>query len=327
MGNVVRKGDELWGPRPPDFFLVGQPKSGTTALYSMLRQHPEVFMPDLKEPQFLSTDLRWRFPQPRYMQKLPLTIEEYLALFEGATPGQRIGEASGAYLFSRTAAASIAELNPDARIIVIFREPTSFLRSLHLQLLVDLQEKERDLRKAIALEAARERGRHVPRRAYRPQDLRYSEHVRYTEQLRRYHAVLPREQVLTLIYDDYRSDNEATVRAVYEFIGVDSSIDPEPVERNSATAVRSQLLGDTIHRFSVGHGPFSNAVKAGVKAVVPETTRRRLLKGAQSRVYRLPPPADADLMAELRIWLKPEVERFSEYLDRDLVKLWRYDEV
>lgn len=50
--------------RVPDFFIVGQAKSGTTALYEMLRQHSAIFMPDLKEPEFLAADMRQRFRPP-----------------------------------------------------------------------------------------------------------------------------------------------------------------------------------------------------------------------------------------------------------------------
>lgn len=322
--------------RVPDFFIIGQPKSGTTALYEMLRRHPEIFMPSLKEPMFLATDLRPRVRGRRgrsvhvrweeYQTSLPTTLEEYLALFEEAAPDQQVGEASVLYLFSRSAAPSIAALNPAARIIVIFREPASFLRSYHLQQRRSHQESERDLRKAIALETARER--HVPRRSYRPQELLYSQHVCYTEQLSRYHAVFPAEQVLTLIYDDYRSDNEVTVRHVFDFLGVDRSVSLASMEVNPTLAVRSRLIDDAVHRFSVGWGPVSRAVKAGIKAVVPQATRRKIMHNVESRlVYSPPPSADDELMAELRIWLRPEVERFSEYLDRDLVKLWGYDHV
>ena len=109
-------------PRVPDFFIVGQPRSGTTALYEMLRWHPEIFMTDPKEPLFLANDLRQRFRRSRlglrrtrveeYLATLPTTMDEYLALFEAATPDQQLGEASVLYLFSRSAAASIQELNP-----------------------------------------------------------------------------------------------------------------------------------------------------------------------------------------------------------------------
>ncbi|HWJ50713.1 MAG TPA: hypothetical protein VNR42_06820, partial [Solirubrobacteraceae bacterium] len=100
----------------------------------MLRRHPQIFMPDLKEPAFLNTDVPTRLPQ-RGAAPLPQTPEEYLALFEPARPEQIAGEATSLYLSSHDAAANIARLQPDARIVAVFREPASFLHSLHLQLL------------------------------------------------------------------------------------------------------------------------------------------------------------------------------------------------
>src|SRR4051795_6870906 len=120
--------------RLPDFFIVGHAKSGTTALYEMLRRHPQIFMPELKEPWFFATDMEPVFTPPRGGDG-PKTLEEYAAVFAGAGSDQRVGEASSSYLWSRTAAAGIAEVQPQARIIAILREPASFLRSLHLQLL------------------------------------------------------------------------------------------------------------------------------------------------------------------------------------------------
>src|ERR1700726_956517 len=110
----------------PDFYIVGSAKSGTTALYEMLRRHPQIFMPDSKEPWFFATELQEHTP-PR-PEGTPRTLEEYRAWFNGAQPGQLIGEASVLYLWSRTAARAIAEVRPDARIIAILREPASLLR-------------------------------------------------------------------------------------------------------------------------------------------------------------------------------------------------------
>ena len=152
--------------RVPDFFIVGHHKCGTTALYEMLRSHPQIYMPDVKEPWFFARDLGVRF-QPA--SPLPETLDQYLSLFAAARPEQRVGEATPSYLVSRTAAASIADLQPDARIIAILREPASFLRSLHLQSVRNQAETETDLRKAIALEEMRRQGKAIPRDAMRPQ--------------------------------------------------------------------------------------------------------------------------------------------------------------
>ena len=114
---------------------------------------------------------------------LPDTLERYLSLFAPAGPEQRAGEATPSYLLSRSAAANIAEVRPDARIIAILREPAAFLRSLHLQSLKNHAETEADFGKALALEEMRREGKAIPPRAARPQELLYSEHVHYVEQL------------------------------------------------------------------------------------------------------------------------------------------------
>jgi hypothetical protein len=315
------------GKRMPEFFSVGQHKSGTTALYEMLRRHPGIFMPSIKEPLFLASDTRWRFYPPR-TPPMPTTLDQYLALFADARDDQRTGEASASYLSSHTAAASIAKLNPAARVIVVFREPTAFLRSFHLQMLQTHNENKHSLRDALALESARREGRRVPRRSYAPHDLMYSEHVRYTDQLRRYHAVLPREQVLVLIYEEFRGDNAAAVREIFRFLDVDDSISAAPTHANPTVSLRSQALDAAVHRFSVGRDPYSRAIKAGVKTFVPEVARRRLLQTVQEHVVNsAAPPPDEELATELRKQLKPEVERFGAYLDRDLVSFWGYDQV
>jgi hypothetical protein len=312
--------------RPPDFFIVGQPKSGTTALYEMLRRHPQIHMPDRKEPWYLASELHERTP-PR-PGGTPKTIEEYLSWFEGARPDQRIGEASALYLWSRTAAERIAQLQPDARIIAILREPASLLSSLHRQFVKICVETENDFPKAISLEDARRDGRSLPRRSYWPQALLYSEHVRYVEQLRRFHAEFSPEQVLVLIYDDFERDNEATVRRVLRFLDVDDTAPIEVMRANPTTGVRSQRLHQLVHTVSVGRGPASMAVKAAVKALTPRDLRRSALHATQRRVvYAEAPEPDERFMLELRRRFKAEVVALSEYLDRDLVSLWGYDSV
>ena len=312
--------------RVPDFFVVGHAKSGTTALYEMLCRHPQIFMPAGKEPWFLASELLERTP-PRPEGTVG-SLEEYAALFKGAAPEQRIGEASALYLWSHTAAGRIREIQPGAKIIAILREPASFLRSLHLQFVETYVETESDLRSALALEPARRKGQQVPRYTYWPKALLYSEHTRYVELLRRYRDLFPQEQMLVLIYDDFRRDNAATVKQVLRFLEVDDSVRIESREANPTVAVRSGAVHQLVHAVSVGTGPVSRAVKAGVKRVTPRGARRRALAATRRKfVYVPPPPPDEALMAELRARLKPEVLALGEYLGRDLVDLWGYGSV
>jgi hypothetical protein len=314
------------GGRIPDFFVVGHPKCGTTALYEMLMRHPQIYMPPGKEPWFFARELLVNTP-PR-PSGTPHTLEEYKQWFAGARPDQLVGEATSLYLWSRVAAGGIAEVRPDARIIAIVREPAAFLRSLHLEFVQIYVETEPDFRKAMSLEDARREGRHTHPYSYWPQALMYSDYVRYVEQLRRYLAAFPPEQVLALVYDDFRDDNEGTMRRVLSFLGVEQDFPIEKTEANPTVRVRSQRMHELLHALYVGHGPISHALKATIKRVTPRGLRRRVVFGAQKRlVFAEPLPPDEEFMTELRRRFKPEVVALSDYLGRDLVSLWGYDRV
>lgn len=317
------------GRRLPDFFIVGHAKCGTTALYEMLQGHPQVFMPAVKEPEFLSRAGHFVQGAPRRPDsKMPRTLDEYLALFAGAGAGQIAGEASTEYLRTPRAAGRIAELRPDARIIVFLREPASFLRSLHLQLLQVGVETEVDFERAIGLERERRDGRHIPPGCPWPPALLYSEHVRYVEQLRPYHEHFGRERVLVRIYDDFRRENERVVREVLRFLEVDDSLEIPATEANPTLRVRSKRGERLVNSVSVGTGPASRTVKAAVKALTPGRLRRRALHAAIGVVVERKPRApDPEFMLELRRRFKDEVLAASEYLGRDLVGLWGYEEL
>lgn len=314
----------------PDFFIVGHGKCGTTALYRMLIEHPQIHMP-VKEPRFFAPDRRTRYWRPASSRrKHPTTLDGYLSLFANARPGQLVGEASPTYLRSSLAAANIAAVRPDARIVAILREPASLLRSVHLQALRNYDETEKDFRKAMALEPDRREGRHVPRFSQFPQVLLYSELVRFVEQLRRYHAVFAPENVLVLIYDDFRGDNEGTVRQVLRFLEVDDTLPVPKVELESLHHPRYVWLDQLMRALSMARRTkLAAPVVRAVDALTPRRLQDSDALGAAWRQIRYvdPPPPDEELMLELRRRFKPEVEAVSDYLGRDLVRLWGYDSV
>ncbi len=316
------------GLRLPDFFIVGHAKCGTTALHMMLGQHPQVFMCPVKEPRFFAPELR----SPNRSGKSPIraeTLSEYAALFAGAGPEQLLGEASPQYIRSVDAAARIAEVRPDARIIAVLREPADFLRSFHLQSVHNGQEPEADFGRAIALEQARREGRELPSRPGSPGVLFYSEHVRYVEQLRRLHAAFGREQVLVVIYDDLRADNDKTVRAILDFLGADAAERLPAIETERLRRVRWPALNRLTTSVRVAH---YNPAVAGRGArmldrLLPDVVRRPAVRKRWRSIVYGPgqAPRDEQLMADLRRRFQPEVVALSEYLDRDLVADWGYD--
>ncbi len=318
--------------RLPDFFIVGHAKSGTTALYEMLRRHPQVFMPDRKEPWFFAREN----PQPQegdersvaFTGRHTETLQDYEALFAPAEEGQLAGEASTSYLWSPLAAERIAQAVPNARAIAIFREPAAFLRSLHLQLVQNHHELEPSFEKALALDGPRREGREIPSTAYWPGSLIYSDRVRYVEQLRRFHEALGREQVLVLIYEDFRADNEGTVRQVLRFLDLDDMAAIEALEANPTVGVRSVRLDSAMRAIKAGRGPLGGAAKTTIKGLTSPGVRRALVYPLRRRlVYGQPPPPDERFMRELRVSMLDEVRALGEYLDRDLVTLWGYDRI
>ncbi len=312
------------GARLPDFFIVGHAKSGTSAMYQMLAAHPQIYMSPVKETWFFAPELR-AANRSRENPRHPDRLDVYLALFEGAAADQRAGEATPSYLFSHDAARRIGELQPEARIIALLREPASFLRSLHMQFLRTDVETEKDLRRAIELESMREEGKALPAASARPQSLQYSEHVRYVEQLERYRAVFGRQRMLVLIYEDFRADNEATVRRVLRFLEVEENVPIEAVEKNPAVGTRSPRLQGVVRSLYIGSTPPARAGKAAIKAVTSQRVRRRAL-GVQRRLQQAAPrPPDERETLEIRRRYKHEVVALSEYLDRDLVSFWGYD--
>jgi Sulfotransferase domain len=311
--------------RLPDFFIVGHPKCGTTALYEMLAAHPEVYMSEVKEPRYFASDLPSPY-QPRSLGGRDETYEDYLSLFAGARPEQRIGEGSTAYIWSQTAAGLIARAQPTARIIAILREPASFLRSLHLQLLQHKSEEVASLREAIELEPRRRAGEALTKinEAW-PQVLMYTDRVRYVEQLRRYREAFPAEQVLVLLYDDFRADNDATVRSVQRFLGIEE-LGANEISRANPSVQRRVGVDNALHSAFFGGGPALRTVRRGARVLAPERVRRGAFQVLRRNlVFANPQAPDEQLMGELRRRFEPEVRALGEYLDRDVVSLWGYD--
>jgi len=311
----------------PDFFIVGHPKSGTTALYETLAGHPQIFLPERKEPRWFASDLPSPY-QPRRSGEPGESFADYLALFAGASPGQLTGDGSTAYIWSRTAAGLIAEARPDARIIAIFREPASYLRSLHLQLLQHKSEEVASLREALALEPERRLGRRLTEvnRDF-PQVLLYSERVRYTEQLRRYEEHFGREQILVLIYDDFRADNDACVRRVERFLGIEERGAPAGGNEANPSLRRRVDLDNALHEaFFGGNGALRTARRAARLVVGQRAGARAFRTLREKLVFASPGQADPELTRELRLRFRGEVEALGEHLGRDLVALWGYDQ-
>jgi hypothetical protein len=134
--------------------------------------------------------------------------------------------------------------------------------------------------------------------------------------------------MLVLIYDDFRRDNEQTVRRVLRFLEVDDRVPVQSIEANPTVGLRSRRADDLVRSLYAGSNPAARLIKAATTRILPARARSELLPAIRRRlVYGKPPLPDAELMRDLRRRFKDEVIALSEYLDRDLLELWGYTEL
>jgi hypothetical protein len=292
--------------RKVDFFIVGAPKCGTTALNNYLSQHPQIFIPFRKEPLHYATDL---LPEDDVFRP----AEAYHALFEDARPDQVTGEASVYYLFSKLAARNMHAANPDARIIAMVRNPVEQIPSYHSQLLYTASEDIPDLEEALAAEEPRKRGQRLPAKPDRfPGKVYYRAMARYSEQLQRYLDVFPREQVHVIVYDDLKHDTPGVYRDTLRFLGVDPTFQAELKVINPNKRSRSRGM----HTFVKNPAP----VVKTLFSIFPAATRFRIKKVLLKLITKYEPraPISPALRQQLQAEFAPEVDRLSELLGRDL---------
>ncbi|MEL6384587.1 MAG: sulfotransferase [Cyanobacteria bacterium J06626_18] len=295
----------------PSFFIVGAPKCGTTAFCKYLDRHPDVFIPQLKELHYFDTDLKTK--------NKAKTLPEYLALFaEGE--GKICGEGSPTYLYSKTAAKEIHAFNPDAKIIIMLREPVEMMYSFHSQHLFNgSSETVQDFETAMNLESERKQGREIPARCLEPQILFYRDFARYADQVERYFNVFGRENVKVILFKDFTRNTDTVFQETLKFIGADSSFETDFAAKNSNKKIRNTWL-QTLIKY-----PPTRVLEVGKYLLpIPQSTRRALLEGTKSKLKKLNTQKaprkslEPELRDRLIKELEPDTRRLAELIDRDL---------
>ena len=309
---------ESGGGVKPDFFIVGQPKAGTSALFSFLKQHPDVGMCATKEPQFFCHDIQSQFFKLNGQER---SLKNYLNLYAHCEGAKATGEASTAYLYSRVAANEIQKFNPEAKVIALFREPVEFLRTYHLQMQrtsVPIED-ESDFLRALELESRRKMGLDIPIDCLDLQFLYYSERVRYAEQWQRFISAFPAENLKLILYDDFKLNNRAVYLDVLDFLELKRADEPEFKIINPKVKVRFRRVKQTTDRLLF-------PLKRRFKNQMPDQIFH-LLRSMYRSVYFNKAPIDelsADSLLLLKKRFRNDVERFGELIGRDLLTEWDY---
>lgn len=290
----------------PDFLIIGAARSGTTALHNYLKQHPDVFMPKTKEPNFFAyegIDLSVQGPGADFINNSVTQMSRYEALFADA--GERLkGEASPLYLYEPRAPERIQYHAPDVKMVAILRNPIEQAYSHFMYATRLLVEEEPDFVKALNME--------VERLAKGWQPLfGYSSFPRYGEQLARYFERFDREQFLIVTYEEFDADPLPVIRAMFAHIGADPSFAPDLSYRPNAGGVpKSQAFQDFLIKPNPITGLIAKVMPLEMRARIRDVLVARNLKKSEAGM----PEAARDI---LRARLRDDVHALSDLVGRD----------
>ena len=250
--------------RKPDFFIVGAPKCGTTAMHAWLNRHPQLHMLR-KELHYWGSDLNYlhpRYPKVKYEKHL-----------KAAPPNAVLGEVAVWYLQSEKAAAEIKAYHPEARIVIMLRDPVEAVHSLHSQMVYTGNEPLHHLKEALDAEPGRRKGKGLPAHYYCPaQGLCYTDVYRYAGQVQRYLDRFEPHRIHFICFDDLKNDPARVYRNLLVFLGVDPSFTTGFNTINAHKETRSRNIQKVM--LTPGKG-----LKKAVKTLIPFKFIREKIKG------------------------------------------------
>ncbi len=296
----------------PHFLLIGTAKSGTVSLYHYLRQHPDIFMCPVNECNFfvlekLDTMTALQGPGDRNTAVSYCIWDktEYEALFTAAQPHQKIGESSPLYLYSPLAPLNIQRHLPQARLIVILRQPADRAYANYLHYRRAGIEPLPDFAQALAAEAGRMADGWGPWPFWHYQQVGF-----YTDQLARYYDCFSPEEIMVCLYDDLQANPVQLLQKMFAFVGVDERFVPN-------TAVRHNIGGQPQNQRLYQLMTRANPLKTIINVMLPSPIRRHIRDSIHgwNVVY---PPLDPALRQQLNATYRADILRLQSLIGRDL---------
>lgn len=290
----------------PNFLIIGAAKSGTSSLAYYLSCHPQVHVSQVKEPRFFAFEPgevpAFRGPGDREGYSDSVTdLEEYKNLFAqgGGKPAR--GEASAAYLYEPGAARRIRSAIPDAKLIVILRDPPERAFSNYLHLRRDGREQVKDFRTALELEDERIAAGYGF-------IWRYKALGKYGEQLERYAQLFPSDQIRIYAQSDLSLHRSQVMRDAFSFLGVTCMDESGDAPRlNESGIPRSRALYDFLRGDSL--------LRRACAKLAPKRAKTILAKRLLQR-----PELNASTAAYLRDYYSSDQQRLRALLEHGCLK-------
>ncbi len=306
----------------PTFLIVGAVKAGTTSLHEYLQLHPEVYMSPIKETNFFSDgDMLFDDFNVDYKQDVSINVDKYLSgamdtkihiahvrtweqyqkLFRNSKNEKAIGEVSNSYLFLPSTPMAIKNKLPEVKIVMILRDPVERLYSQFLMNLKLGKIKEKDLLKEI------ESDQQKLKKGWGVSHL-YLEVGNYYEQVKRYYEQFPAEQIKMILFDDFKKDAKATMKDLFQFLGVDPEFELDMSKRyNEAGMPRFGKLNYFLTQIGV-YGLVKRIFSSGLK------NRIKSLIYSQENIPKI---TEAE-KSHLKTFYKDDITKLATLIKRDL---------
>ena len=288
----------------PNFFIIGAPKCGTSALAEYLREHPDIFFSHPKEPGYFLED---DFGAARRIVK----EDQYLKLFEGAKGYTAVGEGSVSYLYSQQAVPNILKFNPRARFIIMLRNPIDMFRSLYEMSKFGSAESAKTLEEAWRLQGERRKNPPTfpPLVHVAPQMLQYGPLCKLGEQVERLYSHISREKVLVLFAEDLRDNTGKVYRRTLEFLGVPDDNRREFPRHNKAKVSPIPHLPYVL--YLIAEAKRRLGIKKGIGLI-------GLVERIATKQRDKLPELSVEFKKELMDYFRSDVEKLQKLCGRDL---------
>jgi hypothetical protein len=274
----------------PNFIVIGPGKSGTSWLYNVLGQHPEVCMSSAKETLYFED----------YYHKGPGWYGRFFRKCSGDQQPRAVGEISNTYIFSPLAAERIAADFPHMKLIATLRDPTERAFSHYLFL-------RRNGGMQCTFEEALQRRPDLKTRG------------NYFEHLQPYRQRFPQEQLLILFFDDLKRDVEGYAARLFEYLNIGPLLEPTVLYERvlEASEPRSRWLAQCVVFAAQGvrRLGFPDVVTRFKQGLLPKLLFGKMKDGKK-------PSMLPETEHELRTYYDADLLRLSDWLGRDLHTAW-----
>ena len=292
--------------KQPNFILIGSPKSGTTSVYEYLKQHPDIFLSENKEPKFfsfLNHDLNYTGHEKavsQIMSSTPRTWEEYLKLFDTASTAKIIGEASPIYFHFPGTAENIANKLPEVKLAVILRNPVDRLYADWKHNIRMGWEPIKNFEKALNAWEDRKSLNWFPYLDYLPKGM-------YGSHLQEFLKYFDRSQIHVMFYEDLKKRPNELVKSLFRFLNVadDIIVDTTTVYMKGTPIIANEKVDFWANRFK----GFFKRKGISFLTFIPDL----FLKS-----YQIPDEMPAKLRKKYTAYFKKDIHLLERLLDKDL---------